>query len=131
MRNRESGFWAVIFLLVCVAGFFMERTVISQAGSVQRAEKEMYRQMEREYLEETEKILEKSGFFNSGVNMTKTIDEEGERTYFLQIHNGRINALGKEEKDELLIKLKGVVFGDEACEFHHEFISADYGLEED
>lgn len=125
MAYRKKRVWAAVFLLICAVVFFTGKTLVSEAGSGQRAERELYHQMEKAYVKETRQALEEAGFVNSGVNLTKVIDQKGERIYFMKIHNGRINALKEPEKEELLAKLKGVNFADAECEFYHEFISAD------
>ena len=125
MTCMEKKFWAAVCLLICVTGLFTGKTLVSEAGSGQRTERELYRQMEKDYLRETGFVLEEAGFANSGMNLTKIVDGEGKRTYFMKIHNGRINALSGEEKEKLMIRLKSVSFADGQCEFYHEFFSTD------
>jgi len=125
MMNMEKRVLAVLCLFVCVAGAFMGKTVVSEAGSKQQAERELYHEMEMEYLKETMEILSESGYSYSGVNLTKVIDEEGRRTYTVRIHNRKIDALNDEKKEELLNELRSVYFADEQCEFHHEFFTAE------
>lgn len=120
MKKRFSE---IIFLLVFVLVIFMKKTVVSVADSRIQAEKEFYHKIESEYLKETRETLKESGYINSGVNLTKVIDEEGRRTYTVRIHNRRINALEETEREELLDTLRGICFADEQCEFYHEFIT--------
>lgn len=124
MRNRTNRFLTILFGLMCVIGFFTAKTMVIMAESGQQAEKEFYHEMEMEYLNKTREILSESGYSNSGVNMTKIIDEDGSRTYSVKIHNRRINALEDTEKEELLNALRNINFADGQSEFHHEFITA-------
>lgn len=123
MMNMKSRFLTILFLLLCVIGFFTAKTIVIEAESKQHKERELYHEMEMEYLKETREILNDAGYANSGVNLTKIIDEEGRRTYTVRIHNRRIDALKDTEKEELMNKLKSVCFADGQCEFQHEFFS--------
>lgn len=118
----RKGFWIVTLVLVIISAFFMGETAISQSKSKLKAGSSAYHEMEKEYLKSTRKLLREKGYENSGVNLTKTIDEEGNRTYTVKIHNSKINALEKEEKEALLEALEEVPFADEACGFSHEFL---------
>ena len=120
----SKRFLMILFGLMCVLVFFTAKTMVIVAESKQQAEKEFYHEMEMEYLRETKEILSESGYSNSGVNLTKIIDEDGRRTYSVKIHNRRINALNETEKEELMNELKSVEFADEQSEFYHEFIVA-------
>lgn len=123
MRNMRNRFLTLLFLLICVLGFFTVKTIELRAQSGQQAERKLYHEMEAEYLKETKEILSEAGYKNSGVNMTKIIDEEGMRTYTVRIHNRRIDALKDAEKEELMNELRSVCFADGQCEFKHEFFS--------
>lgn len=119
---QKRGFWTAVILLVCVTGVLVKGTVVSQAKSRIQGEKEAYHEMEKAYIRETREILKKEGFENSGVNLTKVIDEEGKRTYTMVVHNGKINRLSTEEKEELEELLESIAFEDETCDFYHEFL---------
>ncbi len=118
----RKSFWTAAVLLIVITVFFMGETVESQAKSKLKAESSIYHEMEKEYLKNTRTILKEKGYENSGINMTKTIDEEGNRTYTVKIHNSKINALGEAEKESLLECLKSLQFADEECGFYHEFL---------
>lgn len=123
MRNMRNRLLTLLFLLISVLGFFTVKTIELRAQSRQQAERKLYHEMEAEYLKETKEILSEAGYKNSGVNMTKIIDEEGRRTYTVRIHNRRIDALKDAEKEELMNELRSVCFADGQCEFKHEFFS--------
>ncbi len=119
---QRRGFLTVVIILLCVTGFFIKGTVVSQAKSRIQQENEAYHDMEKEYIRKTRAVLKENGFENSGVNLTKVIDEDGSRTYKVVVHNSRINRLNNSEKDELELLLKSVKFADEKCDFSHEFL---------
>lgn len=77
----RKSFLGTVFLLVIISMFFMGGTVESQAKTKLKAESQAYHQMEKEYLKRTREVLKEKGFANSGVNLTKIIDESGKRTY--------------------------------------------------
>ncbi len=120
----KKSFLAVLILLMCITGVFIKGTVVSQAKSKIQEENKIYHEMEKTYIKEVKAVLEEAGFENSGVNLTKVIDENGGRAYTLLIHNSRINKLESEEKEALLLKLEGICFGDETCVIYHEFLVA-------
>lgn len=119
---QKKGFWTAVILLLCVAGFLVKGTVVSQAKSRIQEENETYHEMEKDYIRKTREVLEEEGFENSGVNLTKVIDGEGNRTYTMVVHNSKINRLEAEEKEELETVLKSIEFADENCDFYHEFL---------
>ncbi len=118
----RKGFWGLTFLLILLTVFFFGETVESKEKSKLQAESKVYHEMEKEYLKSTRELLEKYGYKNSGVNMTKIIDEKGKRTYTVKIHNSKINALKETEKNELMESLQTIRFADEDCDFYHEFL---------
>lgn len=117
-----KGFLTAVIFLLCVTGFLVKGTVISQAKSRIQGENEAYHEMEKAYIRETREVLKNEGFENSGVNLTKVIDEEGNRTYTMVVHNSKISRLNEEEQEELAELLKSIEFADETCEFYHEFL---------
>ena len=118
----KKGFWTAVIVLLCVTGFLIKGTVVSQAKSRIQQEKEVFHELEKEYIRKTRAVLKENGYENSGVNLTKVIDKDGNRTYRVVVHNSRINRLSNSEKDELELLLKSVEFADENCNFYHEFL---------
>lgn len=118
----RKNFWETALLLVIIAAFLMGGTLEIQAETKRKAESQAYHEMEKDYLRHTREVLKEKGFADSGVNLTKIIDESGKRTYTVKIHNSKINALEEEEKDNLLKSLKNVKFADEESIICHEFL---------
>lgn len=119
---QTKGFLMVVIVLLCVTGFLIKGTIVSQAKSRIQQENEVYHEMEKDYIRKTREILKNKGFENSGVNLTKVIDADGKRTYTMVVHNSKINRLSEEEKEELKAQLESVEFADGSCEFFHEFL---------
>ena len=119
---QKKGFWTAVIVLLCVTGFLIKGTVVSQAKSRIQQENEAYHEMEKDYIRKTREALKENGFENSGINLTKVIDEDGKRTYRVVVHNSKINRLNNSEKNTLEAILKSIEFADENCDFCHEFL---------
>lgn len=119
---QKKGFLTVVIVLLCVTGFLIKGTIVSQAKSRIQQENEAYHEMEKDYIRKTREVLKENGFENSGVNLTKVIDAEGKRTYTMAVHNSKINRLSDSEKKELEILLKNIEFADKNCDICHEFL---------
>lgn len=115
-------FGIALVLLFCVTAVFLKGTMVSQAKSRIQQENKVYHEMEKDYIRKTREVLTKEGFENSGVNLTKVIDEEGNRTYTMAVHNSKINRLTENEREQLEKLLKSIEFADEKCLFYHEFL---------
>ena len=69
---------------------------------MERREREKYyREIEAEYVKEVRFFLNEEGYSNSGVTMTKVIDEEENRSYTMTIHHRGIGNLQQEEQEQL------------------------------
>ena len=124
MRNLKSHLLSIIgsLILVLIIAFCISGTVASQNGHSREAVERYYDELERDYLTELKSMLAREGYKNSGVTMTRVIDEEGTRSYTVTIHHGLIDKLSVKEK-ELLSKACGeVLFADAECSFSHNFL---------
>ena len=97
VKIMKRVFGIALILLVCMTGVFVKGTMVSQAKSRIQQENEAYHEMEKEYIRKIREVLGREGFENSGVNLTKIIDEEGKRTYTMAVHNSKINRLTENE----------------------------------
>lgn len=62
---------------------------------------EGYRSIERKYVEEVRETLDKNGFANAGISMTKQVNETGGFDYTLNVHHRRIDRMDDVERAEL------------------------------
>ena len=53
--------------------------------------KQYEKQMEQKYVEQVRTVLDKAGYVNSGIMLTKCVDVDGTRTYTLNIHNKKLS----------------------------------------
>ncbi len=126
MRAKNGIFMLATLLLICVVSLCIGGTV---RGREQDAASEtFYRLREAELLRDTREYLQRSGFPNSGITLTRVIDGEGHRDYTFTIHHGRIDRMDEGERQILQNALSefgsriGSDFPEEFCTFHHEFL---------
>lgn len=115
-------FIVTTIVLIAIIGFFASCTVISQSDIGVREMENYYREQEKELLQETKALLTEMGFKNSGVTLTRVVDEEGKREYTFTIHHGKIDKMNETERTELAKLLLADAEIDENCTFCHEFL---------
>lgn len=96
----------VIVLLILVFALLVGNKVYAE--SVEAARTEQREVLESTYLTTMRGVLEESGFYNSGVNMTKATNEEGEWEYTVIIYNRSfewMEDLAREELEEELVMM--------------------------
>ncbi|MBQ2802503.1 MAG: hypothetical protein IJF07_01235 [Lachnospiraceae bacterium] len=126
-KNLKSiiGFWAVTLGMVVIIAFCVVGTARSQTD-IEIAELEAYyRELEREWLSQTKEGLAKLGYQNSGVTLTRVVDEEGQREYTFTIHHGKIDKLSENDRSLLASRLAEEICVAEGCSFFHEFLMYD------
>lgn len=127
MGEKGCGFIVVSFVLILFIFFCAVGTVQGQEN-ICRVEKERwYREREAALLADTRQYLSESGFRDSGVTLSRTVDAEGSRSYTFTIHHRRIDCMdgnGRQALEEELMALTGT-FADDAqgdsCVFSYSF----------
>ncbi len=97
-------------VLIGITAFCISGTVHSSEKVERREREKYYRAIEAEYVKEVRFFLNEEGYSNSGVTMTKVIDEEENRSYTVTIHHRGIGNLQQEEQEQLqeeLSQIKG------------------------
>ncbi len=124
MRNLKHLPLSIIcsLILVLVIAFCISGTVVSQSGHSTEAMERYYDELESEYLTQLKALLTEKGYRNSGVTMTRIIDENGVRSYTVNIHHGLIERLGVKERRLLAKACSEVKFADAECDFSHNFL---------
>lgn len=125
MKNKveEIAVFAVTtIVLIVIIAFCVTGTVISQSDMGAQELENYYRAQEKELLQETKDRLTDMGFKNSGVTLTRVVDEEGNREYTFTIHHGNIDKMNETEREELADTLLAEAKIDENCTFYHEFL---------
>ena len=116
-----AGFVAVTVILVLVAAFFCAETVLGGCGRSNRETEEYYMAKERELTDRVREFLNGEGFRDSGVMVTRVVEEDGSREYTVAVHNRDIDALEESERKELLAELERLTFSGDRCSFRHQF----------
>lgn len=123
MRNQKT-FMITTILLVFIIAFSITKTVKSQ-DNISNENKEQYIDaLETEYIKTLKLILIEKGYYNSGITMTKIIDEVENREYQVVIHNKQITKLSYEEQETLIAILEKTPFEDPNSVFYHEFLNS-------
>lgn len=125
MKRRERGtigFMAVTLCLVLFTAFCVVMTVKSQSNVEEVAVENYYREKEQEVLADTRAYLNREGFTNSGVTLTRVVDAEGNREYIITVHHRKISNLQEDDRETLRMALQGLVFEEENCSFCHTFL---------
>lgn len=94
---------AMIVICFCVTG-----TVYSKEKQSRKEQEQYYRSVEAAYLSEVREWLGENGYENSGVTMTKVIEEDGSREYTLSVHHHKISNLEEREQVSLKNELTGM-----------------------
>ena len=79
-------------------------------------------EMEEDYMEEVQILLESKSLYHSGITMTKIMYEDGLITYRMVIHNQSIDRMSYYEKQQLLKELQKVDFPDANSIISHQFL---------
>ncbi len=128
MKRRTTemmGFWVLTLCLVLASGFCITGTVMSRSQPGEREMELYYREKEQQLVRDTRAYLNQSGFLNSGVTLTRVIDESGMREYTITVHHGTIDNMDEGSKANLKEQLSTFVFAEENCIFSHEFLVTD------
>lgn len=115
-------FAVATFCLIVIIAFCVTGTVVSKTDMGAQEMEQYYRAQEKLWLKETKECLTEMGFLNSGVTLTRVVDENGNRAYTFTIHHGKIDRMCEEERTELADLLLSEAEFDENCTFYHEFL---------
>lgn len=117
--KKTKCFWIFTGLLIAVIAFCITGTASSMEDKEKRVEESYYQELEERYLQDIKEYLEEAGYRNTGIMLTRTINEEGNREYSISIHNARFDKLSDDEKQELLNGIESKEFQGKGCTFQH------------
>lgn len=128
--------WIVMILMVMV--IFICSCSIQAAGKEKdrrREQDQYYAAMEKEYRNALKEFLNRAGYSNSGINMTKVVTcndgvteketETWEREYTVCIYNKKINRLEVTEVSELMTAIVNIDVPMTDCVISHKFIKTE------
>lgn len=120
--KKNGRFFVITMILVFVTAFSVAGTVNGKNNEKERVEKHYLASIEKEYRQEITDILQKEGYKQSGITMTRVIQDEGMIDYTVKIHHKKLGKLSEIQKQELEKKLKQIDFAVENVSFCHEFL---------
>lgn len=119
------GFWVLTLCLVLLSAFFIGGTVKSGSNKDNQQLERYYRAQEQQLVRDTRNYLNQSGFQNSGVTLTRVLEENGMREYTITVHHDKIDRMVEMEREALKAELSTLVFMEDNCSFSHEFLVTD------
>lgn len=108
--KRISSFAVTTFILLSIICFSITGTVLGQAKNQIKIEDTYRDRMEEAYIAKVRSLLESECLYRSGITMTKVIDQDGQITYQMVIHNKSINQMPYVKRQQLLKALQKVTF---------------------
>lgn len=124
-RTGKAGkivFVAVTVLLVLATALLFGTKAKSGTDIGIGETEEYYLAKERELTVAIGELLRQKGFENSGVMVTRVVEEDGSRRYTVTVHHGLIDDMSDEEREKLLECLADFSFADDACSFTYRFL---------
>jgi len=121
--RKEAVFVMVTVFLVLVLWLFVSETVMSQTEGNITVDEEAFAELEKDYVDTTREYLEGKGYRNSGVALTRVVDENGERRYEMVLHHKNLYKLSTEEQEKLMEEIATMAFHVSGCEFLVKLLS--------
>lgn len=115
--KKNKTFGMIIIGLTVLIVLTVAKTAECQSYAAEQNNEAYYVLLEKEYVEQVRNYLNEAGYSNSGVMLTRVINEEGEREYTMAIHHRRMEKLSGEEKEELIQQLAERAFEEKGCSF--------------
>ncbi len=122
MNLSKVAFVIFTVAMILLFAWFVKLTAWSQTDIAQGEMERYYREKEQTLLSEAKEYLNQNGYKNSGVTLTRCVDEVGQREYTITIHHKRIDNMDDKERTTLRNELAKLNFEDEGCEFSYEFL---------
>lgn len=126
--EKKAGsfrFAAATIILVSVAALSFAGTVMCRTNLSEAELEGYYRQKEQQMVKDTRGYLNRSGFDNSGVMLTRVVDGSGSRMYTVTVHHRGIDRMEETEREALAQELAAFAFEDDNSTFHYEFLLND------
>lgn len=124
-KTGSFRFWAATVILVSVAALSFAGTVMCRTNLSEAELEGYYREKEQQLVKDTRAYLNRQGFDNSGVMLTRVVDESGSRMYTVTVHHSEIDRMGATEREILARELSAFVFEDSSSTFRYEFLLND------
>ncbi len=123
--KRKTGsfqFVAATILLVTVAAISFVGTVMARMSAGGAEPESYYREKEQQLVRDTRQELERQGFVNSGIMLTRVVEGDGRRSYTVTIHHGEIDRMEEAEREILARELAAFAFEEDGSSFQYRFL---------
>lgn len=98
----EKRFLVIVTIcLVIIFGCSFGIRARGEAAGVPDISNDYYKEIEKEYTRQVKERLEEHGFYNSGVSLTKVVEEDGTFDYTLSVHHRRIDKMNEYQREEI------------------------------
>lgn len=121
--RKDVVFVLVTVLLVLILWLFISETVMSQTEGNIVVDEVAFLQLEDDYVGTVKAYLEEKGYRNSGVTLTRVVDESGERSYEMVLHHKNMYKLSSEEQEIMLEEIETMAFHVSGCKFQVKLLS--------
>lgn len=119
MRRKAGRLAIMILAVICIVLFGAAGSAKAQRQTAQEGRERRCREREEELLEQVRTYLADRGFSDSGVTLSRTVEEGRGRSYTVTVHHRRIDRMGGEERARLggqLEEVCGSWFGSGSAE---------------
>lgn len=120
MRRTWTGgmIWGLAAIILAMAAAIgIAGAVRSHAADMREAQEAYYEQLEREYIGQVRQFLTQQGYRYSGVTLSRTVDEEGLRSYRISVHHSGLDRLEDEALSGMLGQVEEMGFQLPGCSF--------------
>ena len=121
--RKDVVFVMVTVLLVLCMWLFVSETVVSQTDGNITVDEGAFQELEEDYVKAVRTYLEEQGYRNSGVALTRIVDEEGNRSYEMVLHHKNMYKLSTEEQEMMLEEISTMAFHVSGCKFQVKLLS--------
>lgn len=121
--RKEAVFVMVTVFLVLILWLFVSETVMSQTEGNITVDEEAFVELEKDYVVTVRSYLDEKGYRNSGVSLTRVMDESGERSYEMVLHHKNLYKLSDEEQEIMLEEIETMAFHVSGCKFQVKLLS--------
>lgn len=118
-KNGTRIFWTIMVGFLAITSASRMVAYSKEKGKTEIDQK-YYIELESEYLKRSRAYLEELGYRNCGVNLTRTIDADGQRSYQVCIHHRNFNRLQEGDQEKLLNNLEALAYADESAAIHYQ-----------
>ena len=121
--RKEAVFVMITVFLVLIMWLFVSETVMSQTEGNITVDEEAFLELEDDYVGAVRTYLEGKGYRNSGVALTRVVDESGDRSYEMVLHHKNMYKLSSEEQEAMLAEIATMAFHVSGCKFQVKLLS--------